>query len=497
MVYMRVAGCKPMASRDDMVMACLEGLGIDPETMMRSSSGRRWYPKAEFIPPTRTGLVFDERTKKLFGFYEDVILVLQGGLPYAWRKTPDQPQWRGFRPSPFTAKLRASRKALCRYGRLSRRELRKLPGWKREDLAWHKYFNTFPRQVIEVLKDVNPDVSWGIFQCLCRIRFADEWFASNPAVCALAYYHFVFNPQRRTSNPFSVTRRLLRGRQRAVLERTGFDPSDRKLVRKIPPKDLSLVGLLTLRKTMKERPELRKYLRHLSGSINSNVLSALAPPARQYVTVPLLEEIASKRRKVYVTMTLRTISQMQEILRVSHRSSFKSLSKVQKVHDELVEKINRMKMEEYYSKVTFPAPPVPGVKLQTNTGVVKVEPITAPRALVAHGRKQANCVACYAPDIVRGQCFIYRVESDFSEPHTISVAKTGNDGLWRLSEIKASNNSKADVTVRQLILEWLCNSQTQSRKFPEDFLSEKNRIDTHCEIDALNWDEVTDFHRMS
>ncbi len=434
---------------NDWVGLCFDAFGIDPRNMMVSRSGRhqRWYPRSEFHAPLRSGIHFDADRSKLLIFDTDEITVLRGGdRPAAWRKTPELPEWRGFRPRPFSLRRKSTPG--------------KRPAGNRRESAWKHFAGTFPDSVAEAVWIAPADTAWGVLQCITRIQGAADIFQDNPAVMTLAYWHFMFNRKRSTGRPFEVTRRLLRGKQREILARTGFDRADRRIFRKIPASAASVYALFTLRTVLRENRELRNCLRHLRGSIDRNVLPLFAAPACRYLTSELVEEVAAAGRRVVSLAMLSDVHRMRTALGLQPLR-YRSVKAVFRAHEDLVGRMNTIRLQDRYGSLVFPAPPLPGIETQVSDSDLRIRPFTDPRILIDHGRRQHNCVACYATQVARGECYIYGVEPARGIPHTVSIQPNSQTGLWQLAEIKARYNSAPQADIRQSVLQWLGRMQNR------------------------------------
>ncbi len=473
-----------MRPDESTIKKLFDALGIEPQAMTRSAAGERknWYPAKSFVSPMRPGAHFDRRTGKLLLFQERQVAVIRGGDPMAWRKTEEKPWWEGFRVRPLSLRRKTPDHRLQAALAGGDTAVKQLSGREKGDLAWYQFRQTFPASVAGLAMRTHSDSAWGVLEILCRVQGSTDVFQSNPAVCIIAAHHFIFAPQKRTTHPFRVTRRLLRGKQSAILEHGGFEPGDRKILARVASCDASLVLLLTLRKILRENAEARKVLRHMDRQVSRDIVFLLREPCGQYVTAPLLNEVGARKRRGCPTATIQDIHEMRTLLGLQGTVRFNSLSAVHTAHENLVDRVNSARTGQDYSRIVFPAAPFPAAQFATPDGDLRIDPIDDPRMLVDHGRKQRNCCACYCQSVETGKFFIYRAEPVIGEPHTLAIRPNRTTGVWQLSEIEAPANRRPDPNVRQAVLEWLARAQQLQVESVE--ASEIEGVDEFMDADA-------------
>lgn len=92
----------------------------------------------------------------------------------------------------------------------------------------------------------------------------------------------------------------------------------------------------------------------------------------------------------------------------------------------------------------FPKPPIPGTK--------DIIPLTSAGQLEVEGNQQQNCVATYAPQVMSGYLYVYKVLHP--ERATLAICKRAS-GCWYRSELKAYGNRKVAVATTLKVGRWL------------------------------------------
>ena len=451
-----------MKTHEDALSQVFRAFECAPQTMLRSAAGKRnnWYPRDQFLAPAYPGVYFDPQAEKLLLFERDQIIVIQGGTPMAWRKSENAPTWRGCRVRPLRLFPLAPEAKIMSAMAREQAHAEKLCLRERVDLALWMFWQTFPAPVRDLVKAVHPDTAWGVLQCLCRIPSSMDQYLANPAAVILAYHHFDFAPHCRTAHPFRVTRRLLRGKQRTLLERAGFEPGDRRVLARLLPCDASVILLRALRRFLREDVRVTKALRHMRVPFGRDVVFMLREPCRYYVTAPLLDEVATTRRRGVATM-LQDIHAMRMECGLQGYARFRSVAAMQHAHDMLVDRLNQSIGLRYCRELVFPSPPFPVAMVATAVGPLLIEPLFDPWLLTEHAREQKNCVACYCPQVADGDCFVYRAtpNPNHAPIHTLAIQQKNTTGVWQLLEIEGPSHRSANPHVHHAVLNWLASVQ--------------------------------------
>ena len=95
----------------------------------------------------------------------------------------------------------------------------------------------------------------------------------------------------------------------------------------------------------------------------------------------------------------------------------------------------------------FPDPPFP----ESN----EIKPIRSLHELVGEARIQKNCCATYAPAILSGKIFIYKV----LRPHRATLELRLGDKGWKRGDFKLSCNRTPGPAVERVVNEWIAHSR--------------------------------------
>lgn len=241
---------------------------------------------------------------------------------------------------------------------------------------------------------------------------------------------------------------LLALRQAEIAERLGFPatPAAARTLRKVVPESVTPDSARQLRQALRNDDAQRK-LAHL-GKINAGVMVLLGEEAlRAAVTPVLLEDVAQDSREKYRAETadlLRDVLALERELRGSDRPPvLTSVARVRKAHADLSEEYAVKKASGILDS-RFPPPPV--------RGTADVVPLTDPRDLITEGLRQHNCVASYAPAVVRRDTFIYRVLRP--QRATLAIRRQAG-GRWYCAELKSACNGSVTPATRQAVQRWL------------------------------------------
>ena len=251
-------------------------------------------------------------------------------------------------------------------------------------------------------------------------------------------------------------------RQREILDLLDLPSTNAavKLIGKIQPESITADSLSLLGPVL--RSELQKNKSPLSHlpKINTGVLEIVTDPVAVEAASPkLLEEVASEHREKYrgraVHMITSTLEMQEELQTGDKVSSFSSLNRLCEVHSRVSSQFRR-RMRQLYKAETatksgaFPPPPLPGWE-------DKIEALTSPKELVDEGEEQGNCVASYAPKVVSGELYIYRVLEP--ERSTLSLVKS-QDGSWKVGELEGKFNTPASGKTERFVESWLRRSES-------------------------------------
>jgi hypothetical protein len=405
----------------------------------------------------RPGVNYNPETNKLYIFSSFGVTVIRGWpKPQAWRKTIAKPEWRGCRPHIDIRKrllsVRKWRKDLV-ISDLTREDKKQLPFSDKEiekirkrEEAFHSFFQTIPLEVRNAIRKF-PSRQFHVLSLIARVPGALDLVYSNPVLTWMLASNWCFHKPP-VQRPLEAARRLVRRKQREILEWLGFPKRESavRIIRKITQRSLTIPMLLYLRESMRD-PSILKLLSFIPR-INAGVIRVVTDPTLlPHATPNLLEEIGKLReddRIPHTAFLLKDAIGMGNILLCGGlRKKFQSIKKLREVHDWLAAKINIM-MENNNWIGELPPPPLQGI-------TDMIYPLTTVKQLVEEGYIQHNCVASYAFRVAMGEVYIYKVIAP--ERATLAIRKRGNS--WILEQVKKACNQLVGRNTYEMIQQWL------------------------------------------
>lgn len=181
--------------------------------------------------------------------------------------------------------------------------------WEKYDTFWNPIFKKLAERrhlVLTQFFDAIPDPErefvlrfykrrWHLLALFARCPGAFELAQSNPALAYALANNWVFH-QPAVSQPMRAARALVKKKQRSILAWLGFPETEqaRKILAKLPPEEISLEGLLNLRRIL-ACPTSLKLLSHASKISNSMLIFMSNAEIRPWLTPIFIEEISSYR----------------------------------------------------------------------------------------------------------------------------------------------------------------------------------------------------------
>lgn len=408
-------------------------------------------PGSQTARPFRRGWVLKD--DKLLMFEDSRVTVLRAWPdPRAWLRAVGQP-WRGCRPGePLLWRIGAAthprfvERSIRRAGELDgddERLERLRAGLTLRSQAARDFLALFPEEVL-CQAGALPERHWHMITLLARVPGADELAEGNLALAHATASSWAFR-SRPESQPFRSARRMVRLRRTQLAEWIGFQgrPAVVCVLAKVRPSAVTVRGLLYLRRTLCAEP-IPKALLHLP-SLDRCVLRIVTDPQLvAHVTHTFLDDVSSdptesglERLAYLLDDTLRMAGELGQRL-----GPLRSVRELQRVHDELAERLNRSANEEVASMV-IPPPPVPGTD--------EIMPLASAAEILAEGREMHHCVASYIRPVAAGQVYVYRVLAP--ERATLSL-RSGRDG-WQLEQIKGLANAPVEHETVLQVRGWL------------------------------------------
>lgn len=316
-------------------------------------------------------------------------------------------------------------------------EWREQPEWSdivsdRRHLVLAQFFDTIPDPIREFVLRFKTR-RWHLLALFARCPRAFDLAQSNPALAYALASNWVFH-QPAVSQPMRAARALVNKKQRHIMAWLGFPTTEqvRRILAKIPPEEIySVETLLNLRRIL-GKPEALKMLSHVPVITHAILVFLNDRYAMPFLAPNFINELSLMRKQpkwppVYGMYF--DVRRMVDIDVFMRGRKWNSIEKLQETHDELVEEYNQQ--TKLAPTIPFPQPPYCGKK-------GKVEPISSFYELQAEGRLMSHCIGSYAPAILSGKCYVYRVLAPIRA--TMSLWRISNQ--WKLQDIRGSANSR-------------------------------------------------------
>lgn len=319
---------------------------------------------------------------------------------------------------------------------------------------------------------------------------------SSPILAFLVVrcWHFDGQPEEGAAERI---RRYIRQKRSGICAAMGF-PSDQRTVRLVSRMQMCREGLVThlllLRALLRWESSARDILergKHVTASQLSRLAigenwSELFPwdnlqNAAWFFQLPAV-------RRFWLAQQYLTASRLSELQKafmepIKSLACFRSERKAVAYFVEYLKRKNAIMtaaklLDRSIDGFAWPDPPVP----LTET----VIPVLSFAALTAEGKRMEHCVAEYAPRIVRGEYYVYRVEG--SIPCTLGIQYTG--GSWKIDQVKGARNEPVqDQSISKMLDDWLRSAPAQKRNSSArcEYLQEISKISGLSTIRALDW----------
>jgi hypothetical protein len=351
-----------------------------------------------------------------------------------------------------------------------------------KDRAFAALRNEIPEEIARVAEPFGSH-QWALMVLLHEQPRAMDLAVGNPV---LAYALANSDQLRGTPLEAAAVQALwyCNRKQRDLLEWLGFPGTEAmvRLIRKIPPESASPSILRRLRVVIKAHEgilELLSHLRVVNVAVlelvtNRRLLDLVTPklllevsaqddtPGESPVddmilgSLTILHDIAP-RRAITPFTSVEHVRRFQEETDAEYQAHLRRQDEAKQEAQRVAEEERQRQREEAQARRrrqtgrraevvrrSYPPPPVPGT-----TDII---PLTSAEQLQAEGQEQSNCVACYAPRILKGTTYIYRIMAP--ERATLAIARCA-DGCWRRSELKAKSNRKVRSSTVHLVDSWL------------------------------------------
>gem|GEM_PF-6510169 len=312
--------------------------------------------------------------------------------------------------------------------------------------AWWLWFErVLPWAHREVIRPFASASHWALMRLLREGgNMALDLAQSNPAIA------FMLANRLEVRDQLSSTRVLLRkgASQRTIQSRLGWEPSRsaRRILRKIPPQSVSLARLSSLKRALAD-PRHRKALSH-APRLNASALRIATNPRLLASSTPaLIEQVGCLRSEDMHPGSARRLLDCVALHRALRPDAnvplppIRSLEQLTAVHRRLEEDAAR---QQELSWLPFPKPPIKGTR--------QIRPLTTMRALIGESRRQKNCVANRAIDVVTRRVYFYSVHTPCGRA-TLAIFRS--EGSWIVEDIREKSNRPVPGRTAALVDQWI------------------------------------------
>lgn len=219
-------------------------------------------------------------------------------------------------------------------------------------------------------------------------------------------------------------------------------------------------GEFDLLETLLLSPEIKKHLGHFKAIELNKLQGAHRCPdilACAFLKKAMLDGKTDATFINYVTGIYKDTLGMAQALgkdgylrRLNQSSTYRAL---RLRHDRLVQELNSganlcQGLIDTFGDA-FPSPPAEGTDA--------ILPILTVQKLYGEGESMQHCVLLYAERVFSRQSYFYYILEP--ERCTLEVVK-GDDGLWKIGEIKRFQNEEPSLETRMMVQEWLVKWST-------------------------------------
>jgi hypothetical protein len=389
------------------------------------------------------------KDQKLYAFSEEGVIILHAWPELKALRKEGARAWEEFEPrfrvvKPYRpAKVKKEPQLELAFARIPEKPVPPTLAEQRRK-AFNAFRFSLPKPIAAAAEKFQSR-QWAILQLMQVSEATIELAGINPA---LAYALGNFKHFRDKFTTLKGASIIAKRRQRDIAEALGFPGTEAtvKILAKILPESVAVDSLRQLRPALRGEGSL-KFFSHLPR-LNAGVLALATNPALRAASTPtLLAEVAALQAEKYQARAASMLQDMLTMLAVTDPAAgtprIQSLARLHSLHQEISREYLTL-CPNIEDTTKLPRPPLPGT--------CDIKPILTMDELVREGHLQDNCVATYAEQIRRRSTFIYRVLRP--ERATLSIRK-GDDGDWRISELKARSNTPVSEITRRTVAAWL------------------------------------------
>jgi len=311
-----------------------------------------------------------------------------------------------------------------------------------------KYIQQIPGDVLDAVAGF-PENHW----CLLRLAAfgvdAMRIIETSPGLAMALSTCWVFREISITS-AHDVIREMLGKRQIEIAEWLGFPGVGRsvEVIRKLPPQECTVANLLNLRNRMGAADRL-----HQLPSINTTLLRTLAKEGtRVRLSEDYLEELGTLTSETSGIRSgddwsiLRDVQWMRRRLGDRGVIEIRSREQLRRFHDSLLERFGRTDLR------ILNRPPLPPPPLDPSCQLLNIEAVTTEEEVMEEAKQLDGGTGGYLPRILKGELYIYRVNSPEA---IIFTVHRWRDGHWRLQEIKRREGDLVGKETMEAVFDWL------------------------------------------
>jgi hypothetical protein len=403
-----------------------------------------------FIVPERRSLQYDEEMQKIYRFDPSEIRVVRLGAPYpaAYVKSERNRNWMSYSPQDsFPFLFDKPSKHFLQHEDEKQRNYAEF-----KLTLYNKLVTLIGEDKIHLLRQF-PSRHWFLYCFLERCGdYAYDLLSSNPALGYLLSAHALFHPLKSKSY-WRSARTLLLKKRKDILDYFGFPGKETtvKILAKIVHKSIKNKVLFTLRKNLREKPDLLRTLSFYSKH-NESSLYILNSDLIKVFHSNFIDQIAQGKlgmNRHYFFHLVKDIKRMQAVLAENNVPPktllFKSSFDVELLHDELMNSINSFQSKS--QNYVFPDSPLPDVKNQD----LHIESIKNSAMLYAEGKEMNHCIYSYCDELKKGDHFAARM----LHPQRLTLFFRKDSKRCRLLEVRGKNNALPKNELLTLIDQWL------------------------------------------
>ncbi len=323
-----------------------------------------------------------------------------------------------------------------------------------EDPAIQRWRETLPREVNDSLS-LLPSYQAQILRWAVDSKPVADLLINNPLLLWLLADEGLFG-----LSSLGEINRKLGVKQKVLCAGLGLTGTEQQvgIIRRAAGGNLSATAIRDLREVL-ENQAICKFLGHRRNISGSNIL--VLKRYQWIVRYPCRTLVDSLEN----ADTLRTF---QDVMRMSFDLEplyqCRSPAAMQRLHDRLVEHINRQdefnfRRDDWGDIKELPPPPLPGNE--------SIKPITTQQQIVKEGREMKHCIASYVELVLSGEFYVYRM----LEPERLTIGLTISGGLlageasrYRLREVRAKYNHHPNEASMRLIEDWFKSAQNPEKR---------------------------------